>query len=111
MFEIKKDRTRDLIFYLGLLILPLLQFSIFYVGVNFNSILLALKKIDPLTGEEGWVGFDNFKRVFQDWKEMPLFSYAFKNSFMSINFPSVSSYSLKSFITSWKVVASALLLI
>lgn len=82
MFEIKKDRTRDLIFYLGLLILPLLQFSIFYVGVNFNSILLALKKIDPLTGEEGWVGFDNFKRVFQDWKEMPLFSYAFKNSFI-----------------------------
>lgn len=80
MFNFKKDRNRDFIFYLGLLALPLLQFFIFYVGVNFNSILLALKKIDPLTGEEGWVGLDNFKRVFRDWGSMPLFSYAFENS-------------------------------
>jgi ABC-type sugar transport system permease subunit len=82
MLKFKKEKTRDFIFYIGLLALPLLQFSIFYVGVNFNSILLAFKKIDPLSGAEGWVGFDNFKRVFQDWQGMPLFSYAFKNSFI-----------------------------
>ena len=82
MFDFKKDRNRDFIFYLGLLALPLLQFFIFYVGVNFISIFLALKKIDPLTGEEGWVGLNNFKRALNDRGPMPLFSYAFKNSFI-----------------------------
>ena len=82
MFNFKKSRQKDFVFYIGLLALPLLQFLIFYVGVNFNSILLAFKKIDPLTSEEGWVQFDNFKRVFSEWGSMPLFFHAFKNSFI-----------------------------
>ena len=81
MLKSKTMRKRDFIFYLLLLALPLLQFIIFYIGVNFNSILLAFKNIDPTTGKESFIGFENFKRVFFDWKTMPLFDYAFKNSF------------------------------
>ena len=34
---------REFIFYLCLVALPLAQFCIFYIGVNFNSILLTFR--------------------------------------------------------------------
>ena len=34
------------IFYYSLMIFPLLQFCIFYIGVNFQSILLAFQKYE-----------------------------------------------------------------
>lgn len=45
--------------------IPVLQFLIFYVGVNFNSILMAFQNYDNSTGEEiiTWT-FDNFKQLF-----------------------------------------------
>ena len=32
-------------FYIGFMALPMLQFIIFYIGVNFNSFLLAFRNI------------------------------------------------------------------
>lgn len=53
--------------------LPLLQFLIFYVFVNANSILLSFKSITKQVGSggrlsyvESLVGFDNFKTVLTD---------------------------------------------
>ena len=34
----------DLIFYAFFMAFPVLQFSIFYLGVNFNSLLLTCEK-------------------------------------------------------------------
>ena len=50
---------RNLLFYSLLLALPLLQFCIFYVGVNLNSVLLAFK---TYTGNNtyAWLGLGNF---------------------------------------------------
>ena len=39
------------VFFWVMLALPLLQFAIFYVGVNFNSILLAFKSYENYTGK------------------------------------------------------------
>lgn len=57
-------QKRDLLFYCILSIIPLLQFSIFYLGVNVNSFLLAFKKYDAFTGAMTWVGFDNIADAF-----------------------------------------------
>lgn len=55
-----KINKGDLIFYCTFLAWPVLQFSVFYIGVNFNSIIMAFK-----SAETGRVNFDNFKWVFK----------------------------------------------
>ena len=64
----KKRRMRDLIFCLCVIAIPVLQFAIFYIGVNFNSILMAFQeyRIDPETnlGAYHWLGSGNFKAIW-----------------------------------------------
>ena len=52
------------IFLFFFLLIPTLQFLVFYVGVNFNSILLSIQKYD--SGKYVIVGFENFEKVFND---------------------------------------------
>lgn len=56
-------RVQEKIFYWCVLALPLLQFCIFYIGVNFNSIVLSMQEISQAPGGEGyvykWVGLKN----------------------------------------------------
>lgn len=63
--------------------LPLLQFTLFYICVNFNSVLLALKEYDALTGEMSWVGFANFKKFFYELTHTTLFTVAIRNSLVA----------------------------
>ena len=65
--------------YLALLI-PVLQFIIFYVAVNINSILLAFKEYDVLAGKYHFIGFDNFAAFFRDMIREPVLARAAKNS-------------------------------
>lgn len=77
----EKRSTRDYIFYTILVFFPMLQFTIFYLGVNVNSILLAFKSY----GEDGkyyWSGFDNFKTLFTNFRELTLFRVGVVNSFL-----------------------------
>ena len=54
------------IFYWAFLTIPLIEFCIFYIGVNFNSILLAFKSYTMKDGVwEYTFGVANFKRVFE----------------------------------------------
>ncbi len=46
--------TKDLLFYSLMLIFPLAQFGIFYIGVNGRSFLYAFQKIDTLTNTVTW---------------------------------------------------------
>ena len=66
--EVKKRKKGvfdgKLLFYCFLLSLPLLQYLIFYIGVNINSFFLAFTSYDKLTGVESFAGFDNFKQVY-----------------------------------------------
>ncbi len=76
-------------FYVSMVTIPLLHFILFYVYVNFNSILLAFKTYDTSISDFVWLKggeiFDNFKTVikmFSDPNYAPSnFSAAMGNSF------------------------------
>lgn len=59
-----RKRSRA-IFYIAIMAIPVIQFVIFYVVVNFNSIILAFQKYTPREETFGYdlnfVGFENIK--------------------------------------------------
>lgn len=67
----KKKMSRQLRFHILMLIFPVAQFLVFYVGVNLNSLLLAFQNYNNATSEFEWIGFDNFQRI---WTELVQFN-------------------------------------
>ncbi len=65
-----RKRVGELVFYWCILVIPLIQFFLMYLAVNFNSFLLAFKEYTYDTINEtlhtDWVGFKNFKQFFVD---------------------------------------------
>lgn len=59
-FSFAKKRTRQMLFYAMLVTLPLIQFCIMYIGVNFRSILFAFQKYDAVNATYH-TSFENFK--------------------------------------------------
>ncbi|MBR5191797.1 MAG: sugar ABC transporter permease [Clostridia bacterium] len=78
MAKAKRWDNGKILFYFGVVAIPLLQFLIFYVGVNFNTILLAFQELD-----EGkfvfTAGFRNFEVFFHNFFVGEM-RYAFQNS-------------------------------
>lgn len=69
-------KTKRLIFYICVLILPLIQFAIFYIYVNFNSIIMAFSTYEDngfgYTQQFGFQYFiENMRKVFETFKEKP----------------------------------------
>ena len=56
----------DLIFYICLLALPLLQVGIFYFGVNFQSFFMAFQRYDTVNGKFIFDASQNFKTLAND---------------------------------------------
>ncbi len=77
----KKGQYKDLFFYIIMMAFPVLQFCLFYIGVNFNSILLAFKRIDLLSGEFTYT-IDNFVEAFRMITESTALLAAMKNSIL-----------------------------
>lgn len=67
MLKRKKRFDKKLLFYCGLLALPLLQYAIFYLYVNFNAFFLAFTEYDSLTGQSSFAGFKNFETVWNNF--------------------------------------------
>ncbi len=65
-------KRNELIFFICLVAYPVLQFCIFYVGVNINSIMLAFQKYNIDTAAYEFIGFgnlfDNFKLFFDQFQ-------------------------------------------
>ena len=76
MAQLKRN---DLIFYILILAYPVLQFLIFYVGVNANSFLLTFQKIDTKNATVSWT-LDNFKNVWNTLTSSDFGATALKNS-------------------------------
>ncbi len=77
------NRTRNQrIFFWCIIALPLAQFCIFYIGVNFNSFLLAFRNYSFTEGYS-FAGIDNFARVWYDWFNTPRFKTMFLNSLLT----------------------------
>lgn len=59
-------RAKERIFIILMLVFPIVQFLIFYVALNFNSILLSFQKYDLENSKYTITGFENFVSVFKD---------------------------------------------
>lgn len=76
----RKINKNDLAFIVAMLILPTLQFFIFYIGTNVNSFALAFQRYE--NGKYVSNGLLNFKRVFSDLASSTEVHFALKNSFI-----------------------------
>lgn len=62
-----KSFDKKLLFYILLMAFPILQFCVFYIGVNFQSLLMAFQKYDSFDTKFVFLTediFANFKRIF-----------------------------------------------
>lgn len=73
-----KDRKK--IFYYSLMIFPLVQFAIFYIGVNFQSILLAFQQYENNEFSFHADVFYNFKEVAKYFVEYKTLATALGNT-------------------------------
>ncbi len=87
--RILKAKYKDLIFYSALIAYPVLQFCIFYIGVNIHSVALAFQDIDVLNNTVTWT-FDNFARSFK--------TFTTDASMLNMAKTSVMTYALLLFI-------------
>lgn len=89
IFPRKKEKTirsgqiGAAIFAHLLVLYPLLQFIVFYVIVNFNSIALSFQKFNLDTGSFELNGLETLKAVFIDLSHDTLLKYCTKNSLIS----------------------------
>lgn len=70
---LKKKRwwqDRNLMFYSILMAFPVIQFLVFYVGVNMNSILMAFQRIDVKNDAVTWT-LSTIKTAFQSMTGSP----------------------------------------
>ena len=82
--RINYRKRKRMLFFAALVIFPIIQFSICYIYVNFNSFVLAFQHYDykkvGLGFEITFAGFDNFKESIELLSER---TYMFKNSFLN----------------------------
>ena len=65
--QMKKQKLKTWGFYISVVALPLIQFCIFYIGVNFNSFFMAFQQFKPNSMVvESWT-FDNFRELYRQW--------------------------------------------
>ena len=74
---------KDILFYSLLMAYPVLQFAVFYVAVNANSILLTFQRYDTMTGAVTWVGFENLAEAFRMMTQQLELLDAMANSFLA----------------------------
>jgi len=67
------------LFYLSVIALPILQFVVFYILVNFRSVMFAFQKYDVIE-QYTFAGLEQFKRFFTDLKNEQTMVYSLKNS-------------------------------
>ena len=67
--KLTNRNNKRLFFYIAVLVIPILQFLVFYVYVNFNTIILAFQDYQASSGAVWYVvkfaGFKNFQSIIQ----------------------------------------------
>ena len=61
-------KQKGTFFYWGIVILPILNYLIFFIGVNIGNILMAFREYSIVNYEKqiSWVWFKNFATIFRD---------------------------------------------
>lgn len=78
----KKRWNKKWVFYICAVSWSVVQFLVFYVFVNFNSILLSFREMNYYKHEWQFAGLKNFKQVFDNFSQLSYMRDAFKNTFM-----------------------------
>ena len=78
----RKGDTSELIFYISLIALPILQVLIFYIYVNINSFTMSFKTYNTLKDEFEWAGLVNFERLWYELTQTSILRDAFFNSLL-----------------------------
>lgn len=74
-----KLRKKQLVFIWGMMLLPLLQWLIFFAYVNVDSVLMAFQFKDSVSGEIIF-SFNNFRRFFSEATQLEWFKICVGNS-------------------------------
>ncbi len=75
-------KKKKLIFVWGMLALPLLQWLVFFVYVNINSVVMSFQSVDYESGQIVWT-LDNYRRFFAEFVQLPQMRNAIKNSLLA----------------------------
>lgn len=75
-------KQKKLLFVWGMLALPLLQWLIFFVYVNIDSILMSFQAMNYTTGKIEWT-LNNYKRFFYEWNALDTMKNAVWNSVLA----------------------------
>ena len=83
-------KQKNIIFYCLMLAWPVLQLSVFYIYVNFNSVIMSFQQFDVLKNSMSFYGFNNYIQVFKDIRLVPELQYGIRNSFIVYAFSTVT---------------------
>lgn len=75
-------KHKRLLFIWGMLALPLLQWLVFFVYVNIDSIIMSFQTMNYGTGKIEWT-LNNYKRFFYEWNALPQIKNAVVNSLIA----------------------------
>lgn len=78
--SIERENKLNLLFYISLVTLPLLQVVVFYFYVNFNSFFLAFQEYNPITLRYDWALWKNFDNIWFFVSREKTLLYCFRNS-------------------------------
>ena len=78
--KLKTRKTQRIIFIVGMLALPLLQWLIFFVFVNINTITMSFQDQRP-NADPGF-SLVNYRNFFMDLRSTKKFVYAIRNSLL-----------------------------
>lgn len=83
-FATRKSRQAG--FLIALVIVPLINFAIFWVYVNFKTIFRTLYRFDSTQGEYIFIGLQRYVSVFKDFVlgEVPMYQNIYLNSLRAI---------------------------
>ena len=75
--DAKKARIKETLFYLSIVVIPMIQFCLYYVYVNFDALFMSFQKWEAETNTFTWVGLENYVKV---WTELTMKGSWFNNS-------------------------------
>ena len=74
----KPKNVKRTLFIIGMLSVPILQFLVFFIYVNFNTILMSFQ----VRGQTVTWGFGNYVRFFKEIQAKAEIGYAIRNSLL-----------------------------
>lgn len=76
--RLQSQKRKDMVFYIIMMAIPMLQFSIMWFGTNINHILLAFKEYDSEMNYT-WT-LNNFRTVFENFRGNQELQLSLRNS-------------------------------